>query len=144
LRWQPLRAGFAVLAAAPAASASAADQFGYGTYSCVTQRLVTARGHSSALRPETDKFLVIIEQIKREPGMMSCDPTRWPDELHKYNWWWNCGAINQAVISKDKTALNEFRSDDLWFFLDTHGDGGTYRLVFNIIYLEEGTCQRMK
>jgi len=126
--------------------AFATDLFGYGTYTCVTQQLVGIVGnYAGTLRPETDKFLVIIEKIKREPWM--CDPS----EPRTYHWWGQCGAINQAVISKDKTPLNEFRNDGINLFLDSLGSRsfwlniyGEYRLVPGLIYYERGTCQRMK
>jgi hypothetical protein len=150
----------------PVVVAVAADQVEYGTYACITQRLV---GHqtseqdkvrrSGSLRPLTDRFLVIIEKIKREPGEM-CDPTEPITSLHKaprtYEWWWECDSKNKATFSSKSPSIKDnFRSDEMNVFLDEVGrssfwltDKGEYRLVYDNFggdyYLEEGVCQRMK
>jgi hypothetical protein len=143
------------------------DPVEYGTYACVTQRLV---GHqtsepdkvrrSGQIRPPTDRFLVTIEKIKRESSEI-CDPTQPFTSLNKaprtYEWWWECDSKNKATFSKGKSPAitDNFRSDAMNVFLDELGVSsfwvtgkGEYRLVYDNFggdhYLEEGVCQRMK
>jgi hypothetical protein len=146
-----------------ASVAVAADQLEYGTYACITQRLVGHQTseqdkvrHSGSFRPRNDRFLVTIEKIER--NALICDPTKSDTALSKprtYHWWWECEASNQAVMSEGKATGHRFHGDHMNVFLDDNGGNsfrltvdGTYRLVFDNFegdhYLEEGVCQRMK